>query len=104
HEAANALLVQAFAGGLKKSKDSNECHSILATMVRVQHPDATKCLTDLLSKHAKGAHSYTFYYIGRLIPSLPKTSVPELEALLPTLPEKTIDQLLGYVTELKNKP
>ena len=42
------------------------------------------------------------YWVGHLIPRLPKAeALPKLEALLPTLPEKMIDQLLDYVTELK---
>jgi hypothetical protein len=104
HEGASALLASSFAETFKTSKDWEDCHLILESMVRIKHPSATKSLTELLAKHAKGTHSYTLYYIGRLIPSLPKEAVPELEALLPTLPEKAIDQLLGYVTELKNKP
>jgi hypothetical protein len=104
HEGANAILAQAFAQIVTKSKDPLDSHVILEAMIRVEHPDATKALLELLSKQGKGAHGYALYYIGRLIPSLPKTAVPELEALLPTLPEKSIDQLLGYVTELKNKP
>jgi len=35
---------------------------------------------------------------------LPKEAAPKLEALLPTLPDKAVDQLIGYVTELRNKP
>lgn len=104
HEGAAKLLENSFAEMLKKPKEWEDCHSILESMVRIQHPAATNSLMQLLSKHAKGTYSYMLYYIGRLIPGLPRESATELEALLSTLPEKVIDQLLGYVTELKNKP
>lgn len=103
HNGANGLLSQSFAETLKDSKDWVASHVILESMVRVKHPDATKSLVELLSKHARGTSSYTLYYIGRLIPSLPKEAIPALEALLPSLPEKAIDQLLGYVTELRDR-
>lgn len=103
HEAANSLLAKAFADSLKKAKGSTECHLILATMIRVQHPSATNSLVELLKVQAKSAQHYGLYWIGRMIPALPQEAVSPLEELLPTLPEKVIDELLGYVTELKNK-
>ena len=79
---------------------------ILNTMIRVGHPEATNATIELITKFAKSKSSYTYYgyyWIGHLIPRLPKAeALPKLEALLPTLPEKMIDQLLGYVTELKH--
>jgi hypothetical protein len=103
HDAANSLLAQAFADTLKKARDSTECHLTLATMIRIQHPAATDSLIELIKVQAKGAQHYGLYWIGRLIPALPKEAAASLEELLPTLPEKIIDELLGYVTELKNK-
>ena len=47
--------------------------------------------------------AYGLYWLGQLIPALPKQALPKLDALLPTLPEKAIDQLLHYVSELKTK-
>jgi hypothetical protein len=104
HDAANSLLAKAFAETMKKAKDSTECHLILATMIRIQHPAAANSLIELIKAQAKSAQHYGLYWIGRMIPALPKEAVPPLEELLPTLPEKVIDELLGYVTELKNKP
>ena len=50
----------------------------------------------------KAKSAYSYYWIGHLIPRLPKAeALAKLEALLPTLPEKMIDQFLDYVTELK---
>ena len=102
HAGANALLSAAFAEGLKKSKDLHDTGMLLRTMVRVNHPEATDSLIAVLAKHAKSA--WGWYWIAPLIIELPKDAVPKLEALLPTLPDKAVDQLIGYVTELKNKP
>jgi hypothetical protein len=104
HAAANKLLSEVFDERAKKSKDVWEAAQIVQTMVRVQHPAATDATIAVIEKHAKGNQGYGLYWIGQLIPSLPKESLPRLEALLPTLPEKVIDQLLDYVTQLKNRP
>jgi hypothetical protein len=104
HAATNKLLSQCFEERLKKSKDLWECAQILQTMVRVEHPQATDAAITAIEKHAKGTQAYGLYWIGQLIPRLPKEALPKLEALLPTLPEKAIDQLLDYMTQLKTKP
>jgi hypothetical protein len=104
HAAASKLLSEAFDELLKKSKDSNECGQILETIVRIQHPAATDSLIAAIEKHTKSGYNYGLYWLCQLIPQLPKEAIPKLEALLPTLPEKTIDQLVDYVTQLKSKP
>jgi hypothetical protein len=75
-------------------------------MIRVDHPGATDAVIELIKKFARAKSTYGYYafsyWVGRLIPRLPRAeALPKLEALLPTLPEKMIDQLLDYVTELK---
>jgi hypothetical protein len=104
HPAANKLLAQVFDERLKKAKDLWECGQVVQTMVRVQHPAATDAAIAVIEKHAKGNQGYGLYWIGQLIPQLPKDALPKLESLLPTLPDKVIDQLLDYVTQLKNRP
>jgi hypothetical protein len=56
-----------------------------------------------IKKSDDGKFSFHRAWIGDLIPELPKTAVAPLEALLPTLHERTADQLLRLLTELKNK-
>ncbi len=73
-------------------------------MVDVQHPEATDAVIELIKRSAKSKTAYGYYWIGHLIPQLPPDeAVPKLDALLPTLPEKMIDQLLDSVTTLKNR-
>ena len=104
HSGANQLLLNTFEERLKKSKDAGDFHSIVGTMVQIQHPAATDSLIAALEKYAKGVHSHQLYLLGHYIQHLPKEALPKLEALLPTLPEKAVDQLLDHVTQLKNKP
>ncbi|NUQ62338.1 MAG: HEAT repeat domain-containing protein [Pirellulales bacterium] len=105
HAKANDLLLKFFKQRLAKSVEDYELLGVLETMIRVRHPDATDAVVELIKKRAKAKRAYASYWLGHLIPRLPKDeALPKLEALLPTLPEKMIDELLDYVTELKNSP
>ena len=103
HEGSNKMLSSILTRPWPRSKEPHEIGSILSTMIRVEHPDATDSMIALLRKRARARYRYGFYWIGHLIPRLPPAeAVPKLEALLPTLPEKMVDELLDYVTELKS--
>ena len=39
----------------------------------------------------------------RLIPQLPKSAVEPLKQLLPSLPDKLVDEVAPYVVELESK-
>jgi hypothetical protein len=105
HPQANKLLESAFAEMLKKSSDAHTAVGILATMVKVEHPAATDAFLSLLQKSSKETHWGWFtYWIGPLIPELPKEALPRIEEALPQLPEKAIDQWLEHVQALKAKP
>jgi HEAT repeats len=103
HPAANQFLTSSFEEILKKSKTSYEFGSILATMVRIQHPAAIDSLIAAIKKCANDTYVYGLSWLGQLIPNLSKEALPKLDALLSTLPEKAVDQLLDHVTQLKNK-
>jgi hypothetical protein len=104
HPAANELLLTISEQQLSKSKDAHETSSTLQTMVRVQHPEATRLVIAAIKKFSASTNSHwAIYWLARLVGQLPKSALPELEALLPTLPEKVIDQVLDYVTVLKNR-
>jgi hypothetical protein len=100
---ANALLTKVFSESCRAG-DERESFAALSTMVRIEHPGATDAVIELLKHSAKSKSHYSYYWIGHLIPKLPRDeAVPKLDALLPTLPEKLIDQLLDSVAELKNR-
>jgi hypothetical protein len=105
HKQANALLETAFAEKSKKANDYHDALQILSTMVRVQHPAATDAFMVMLLKNTKNASwGWYTYYLGPLIPDLPKEALPRIEEALPKLPEKAIDQLIEHVQALKAKP
>lgn len=106
HAGGYALLTKLFRERLRNLPGKGyEAAEILHTMIRVGHPEATDATIELIEKYARTKTSHTYfqcYWFRHLIPGLPKAeALPKLEALLPTLPEKIIDELLGYVNELK---
>jgi hypothetical protein len=90
---------------LNVRKEPHELQQVLKTMVRTGHPNAADALIDTLKKQAKATHYYYFsYWYGPLIADLPRSAFPKIEELLPTLPDKMVDQLMDSVLALKNKP
>lgn len=105
HKEANDLLAEAFAEKSKKSGEVHDALGLLATMVKNQHPDATSAFMTMLTKNAKNNNwGWYSYYLGPLIPDLPKSALPQIEEALPKLPDKAIDQLMEHVQALKAKP
>ncbi|HYE17456.1 MAG TPA: hypothetical protein VEA69_03370 [Tepidisphaeraceae bacterium] len=100
HAKANKFL----ADQLAASKKSHEALDVLRAMVRVGHPDATDAVVGALKKQAKEtSHYYFSYWYGPMVADLPKAALPKIEELLPTLPDKMVDQLMESVMALKNK-
>jgi hypothetical protein len=98
HSAANRLLSEQLA----RAKNPQE---LLRTMVRIQHPEATDALIAALKGQAKEKyHYYLGYWYGPMIADLPRSALARIEELLPTLPDKMVDQLMEHVLALKNKP
>ena len=82
----------------------NELHQVLETMVRIGHPGAADAIIDSLKAQAKASHyGYYGYWYGRMIADLPRSEAAKFEALMPTLPDKMVDQLIESVLALKNK-
>jgi hypothetical protein len=100
HEAANRFLSNQLAHPTKP----HESQEVLRTMVRIKHPDATDALIAALQKQATDTHFHYFsYWYGPMIADLPGSALPKLEALLPSLPDKMVDQLMEPVLALKHK-
>lgn len=101
HEGLNALLQQAFDQHLKRAM-AWEMHVILNTMLRVQHPAVTESVLAAVRKYASSSR-FSVYWIGQYIAQLPPEALPEVEALLATLPDRVVDQLVEYVAALKQR-
>jgi hypothetical protein len=104
HPGTNKFLSEQFAGR-KKPHESYQSQTLLQTMVRIEHPAAADAIIDALKRHAKETHYYYVgYWYGRMILDLPRSSLAKFEELLPTLPDKMVDQLMDSILALKNKP
>lgn len=42
-------------------------------------------------------------WLAYLIPKLPKTAIPKIEALVASLPERTADNVVAYLQQLRDK-
>lgn len=101
HAATNRFLSEQ----LLKVKDQHDAHNVLRTMVRIGHPGATDAVIESINKQIKDSSHYYFgYYYANMIADLPRSALPKLEELLPTLPDKCVDSLMDSVMALKNKP
>jgi hypothetical protein len=92
-----------FLLGRLSDADTFEVHGVLRTMVRLGHPGAADAIIDTLKSHVK-SKDYLSYVFGPMIAALPRSAYPKFEALVPTLPDKVVDELMEFVLELKNKP
>jgi len=101
HAAVNAFLKESFAEIVKKAKSLEECHDVVAAMIRAEHPEATNAFIAAFQKQKK--NDYYAYWFARLIPELPKSALPQLEALVPTLGDRAADSVVDYMQQLREK-
>jgi hypothetical protein len=102
HTAANAYLTQTFAATIKSAKHLHDCHEVVACMIFAHHPEATDAYVTALEKFGTKA-DYFGYWFGHLVVELPKSALPRLEALIPSLNDRVADNLLGYLQQLREK-
>ena len=79
---------------------------IVGTMARFDHSYATDALVAAYEKFdlkSKGTGYYHYWYY-RVIPLLPKSAIPTLEALVPKLKGRDADLWLEAIQELRAKP
>ncbi len=107
HKAAMDFLKSTIDASLaKKTVDLDyEFSMVLDTMNRINHPATVDSYMTALEKvgKSKGNRYYYAYWLVRLIPDLPKSAAAEIEALLPSLHEKVIDEVIPYLEQLKAK-
>jgi len=103
HSAAQRYLAESYQEVIQAAADVTACAQALEPLIRVEHPAADDYLIAALSTFAKDTHTWGFAQLCMLIPLLPNRALPKLESLLPTLPERKVDSVLDYVTQLKNR-
>lgn len=104
HKGAMEFLSRTADTLLKKKDTDYHLVGVLQAMVAMEHPQATDYVLEILKKVAGSRQQYYYgYWLGQLIPRLPRTAAPRLEELLPNLSDKAVDELMPYIDELKNK-
>jgi hypothetical protein len=102
HRGAEAFLQEQYDALPKASKSQEKLSEILTVMVRHQHPKATDNLLASYEKTIGKANAYT-YWLDELVPGLPKSALPRLEALVARVQGRGADQLLEAIGKLRNK-
>ncbi len=104
HAKANALLEEAFNASIKKPSEAHRMLNILKAMVKVQHPAATESFVAALLRTKTNYWGWYNYWLGPMIPDLPKAALPRLEEALLKLSDKAVDQLMEHLQALRAKP
>ena len=98
--AAEAFVQGEFDTAFKKAKNQDQVREAVTVMVRLGHPKATDALIASYEKTIGQANAYWYY---PLIPGLPKSAIPRLEAVLPKLKDREADQWLAAIQQLREK-
>jgi hypothetical protein len=101
HAGTEHFLLQQFETALK-SKNFGNVFDPLAAMVHLQHPKATGSLITAYEKTI-GKPSAPTYWFYHLVPQLPKSAIPALEAVTPKLKDRAADQWLDAIQALREK-
>jgi hypothetical protein len=101
HPGAEHFLHQQFEAELK-SKNFGRVFEPLAAMVHLQHPKAMEALITAFEK-TLGKASAPTYWFHHLIPQLPKSAIPALEAVTPKLKDRAADLWLDAIQALREK-
>ena len=101
HAGAEHFLHQQFEAALK-SKNFGNVFDPLGAMVHLQHPKAAEALITAFEKTIGKANAPTYWFY-HLIPQLPKSAIPALEAVTPKLKDRAADQWLDAIQALREK-
>jgi hypothetical protein len=101
HAGAEHFLHQQFEAALK-AKNFGNVFEPLAAMVYLQHPKAADALIEAHEKTI-GKPSAPTYWFYHLIPLLPKSAIPALEAVTPKLKDRAADLWLDAIQALREK-
>ena len=102
HEGANRFLSKAFAEQMEKGKQPYDAVPIAIAMLCGQHPEAIDATISVIQRFNDKAH-YHLDQIGYFLSELPKSALPRLEALIPTLNDRLANELLSALQPLRDK-
>jgi hypothetical protein len=103
HAASDAFLSRLLDAELSK-KSSNSIDDIVQVMARVEHPGVTEAVTASYEKFVlkKKGYAYTYWY-DEVIPVLPKSAIPQLEAFCPKLKDDDKELWAEAIQKLRDK-
>lgn len=101
HTLASKFIAAKYTEVQKKVKDPAELLPWIRGLIRVEHPSATDAVLDLI-KRCADKQPYVLGLIGGIIPRLPKSAIPQFEAILPTLSDKAADQIIEGIAYWKS--
>ncbi len=100
--AAEAFLEAAFDMAFEKAKDPDSVRLVVTVMVRLGHPKATDALIAASEKTVGKAGGH-FYWYCQLVPELPKSAIPRLDAVVPKLKDREADHWVAAIQQLRAK-
>lgn len=104
HAGVNAYLTKLSDAELARKKPGSDLDDLLTVMARVDHPGATDALLGIYEKFVIKVKSSGYaYWYTRIIPLLPKSVLPQLEAFVPKVKEDAADDWLSAIQELRDK-
>jgi hypothetical protein len=102
HPGAEAFLQGEFESAFKKSGNSDQAREVVTVMVGLQHPRAASALLAAFEKTLGKTNAYTSWFTP-LIPALPKSAIPDLEAVVTKLKGRDADVWLSAIQQLREK-
>ncbi len=102
HKEALAFVFSYFQKELKTSKSPDGLRNELYAMFRFHHPERANAFFSVLNMKGKKT-PYFHYWFVRLVPRLPKDTLPKLEEVIATLPDSESRLWLDAVHELRSK-
>jgi hypothetical protein len=102
HAGAQTFAQASFDAAIKKAKSPDDVHNELLLMMRLEHPGMVEAFFAAIGKRGKKSYYY-HYWFARLIPRLPKDTIPRLEELIATMSDDEAGYWLDAIQEVRTK-
>jgi hypothetical protein len=103
HKAADAFVQAEYDAVLKKPKNHDQLIEVITVMIWLKHANAADALIASYEKFIGKPNNYPSYWCYNVIPQLPKSAIPKLEAVIPKLKDRALDQWVEAIQELRDQ-
>lgn len=104
HAQLNEFLAEGFRKQVASAKKTDELRFYCETMAAVKHAEFEASFFAAVETIKAKTDPSAVYYYSALIPSLPKSAIPALEALVPKLGDRYSDHWVRRIEELRAQP